>query len=176
MAISGVSGSGKTTLVKLLSEHFSCPYLLFDDYVEKHTYPKDMKAWLHQGANLSELKTPGFVKALKAIKQDNAYPYVFIEEPFARCRESIAVFIDVAVFLDTPLEVCLSRVIQRNFEHANGDSATQVLTYLTNYDDHLREIYIETAAQAKSTSDFVVDGNLSTDATTKLLKDWLNNN
>ena len=175
VAISGASGSGKTTQVKILAEHFNCPFQLFDDYVDEHTYPKDMKTWLHKGANLSELKTPGFITALETMKLDNAYPYVFIEEPFARCRTSIAPYIDVVVFLDTPLEICLSRVIKRNINTPNDDSANQVLNYLAKYDDHLRDIYIETAGQAKSTSDLVVDGSLSTELTTKRVKAWLTN-
>ena len=175
VAISGTSGSGKTTQVRLLAEHFNCPYLLFDDYVIEQTYPRDMKVWLHRGANLSELKTTGFITALETIKLDNAYPYVFIEEPFARCRDSIATLIDVAVFLDTSMEICLSRTIQRNLNNPDVDSANQVLTYLARYDDHLRDVYIETAAQAKSTSDFVVDGSLSTELTTKRVIAWLTN-
>jgi len=42
IAISGASGAGKTTLVKQLAKAFNCPFLLFDDYFDKESYPYNM--------------------------------------------------------------------------------------------------------------------------------------
>jgi len=53
IALSGVSGAGKTSVIKCLAEEFNSPTLLFDDFVEPNTYPLNMKAWLHQGADIS---------------------------------------------------------------------------------------------------------------------------
>ena len=65
VAISGTSGAGKTTIVKQLANKFECPFLLFDDYTDKNTYPQDMKSWLKKGANVSLIQTPKLVTSLK---------------------------------------------------------------------------------------------------------------
>ena len=58
VAISGISGSGKTSLVKTLSHSLSCPSVLFDDFVDDQTYPKDIKKWVTNGANVLDVETP----------------------------------------------------------------------------------------------------------------------
>lgn len=57
VAISGISGSGKTLLVKTLSHSLSCPSVLFDDFVDDQTYPKDIKKWVTNGANVLDVET-----------------------------------------------------------------------------------------------------------------------
>ncbi len=43
IAISGASGAGKTTGFKPLAKAFNCPFLLFDAYTDKESYPHNMK-------------------------------------------------------------------------------------------------------------------------------------
>jgi uridine kinase len=173
VAISGVSGSGKTSIVKQLSEVFSCPYLFFDEHTDKKTYPKDMKRWFVNGTNLSDISTPKFIDALYELRAESDNNFIFIEEPFGRCRDSISSLIDYVVLLDMPMEVCLSRVMMRNIKHPKSDSLNSIPRYLSMYDDHFREIYIESTNQVREDCDLIIQQVGSIESTTDLISNWL---
>lgn len=173
IAISGASGCGKTSLIKIVSDKLSCPYLLFDDYTDAHTYPDDMNAWLKAGVNLNEIKTPAFIGALETITLSSNAPYVFIEEPFGRCRAEISKYIDYVILLDVPLEVCLSRVITRNINTPHIDSLNAISNYLCAYDNHLRAIYSNVVEQVRQACDLTVTGVLSLSKSADLVESWL---
>ncbi|WP_145997823.1 AAA family ATPase [Vibrio sp. vnigr-6D03] len=173
VAICGVSGSGKTTVVKQLSQHFSCPYLLFDDYVDSNTYPKNIKHWLQVGADTSEIKTPLFLSALQSLKEECTDPFVFIEEPFGRCRDSMSPLIDHCILLDLPMEVCLARVILRNISSSSNDSLSSISHYLTRYNDHFRDVYINVNEQVRKSSDFILHDVEPVKSTVDRISHWL---
>ncbi|MEQ3515443.1 hypothetical protein ABMY35_19170 [Pseudoalteromonas sp. BZB3] len=181
IALSGVSGAGKTSVIKRLSEEFNSPTLLFDDFVEPNTYPIDMKAWLHQGANVSQIQSPRFTKALSELKTlselkvHSDSQMIFIEEPFGRERAEIAHLIDYVIMLDMPIEVCLSRVVKRHLKHSN-DPSTTLSNYLRKYDDHLRDVYIAAANHVRQSSDLIIT-NVGTIASIQsTISDWLHDN
>ena len=181
IAVSGVSGAGKTSVIKCLAEAFKSQTLLFDDFVEPNTYPIDMKAWLHQGADVSQIKSPRFTKALSELKTlselkvHSDSQMIFIEEPFGRERAEIAHLIDHVIMLDMPMEVCLSRVIQRHLKYSN-DASTTLSNYLRKYDDHLRAVYIAAANQVRQSSDLLIT-NVDTIASIQsIISDWLHDN
>lgn len=156
IAISGPSGSGKTTVVKQLAELFNSPALHFDDYVDEHTYPEDMTAWLRRGADTTEIKTPRLIAELQHQIGTCQSQFIFVEEPFGRSREPVAQLIDYVVLLDIPLEICLARVIARNIDR-NGQQATEFInTYLQKYESYLRNIYHKTTAQARTGAELVI--------------------
>ncbi len=172
IALSGVSGAGKTSVIKRLAEEFNSPTLLFDDFVEPNTYPLDMKAWLHQGADLSQIKSPRFTKALSELKVHSGSPMIFIEEPFGRERAEIAHQINYVIMLDMPMEVCLSRVVKRHLKHSN-DPSTTLSNYLRKYDDHLRDVYIKVSNQVRENSDLVVTELEDVEGLASMLSKWL---
>ncbi|TMP83142.1 hypothetical protein CWB73_02780 [Pseudoalteromonas phenolica] len=175
IALCGVSGAGKTSVIKRLAEAFNSPTLLFDDFVEPNTYPLDMKAWLQGGADVSQIKSPRFTKALSELKVHSDSPMIFIEEPFGRERAEIAHLIDYVIMLDMPMEVCLSRVIQRHLKHSN-DLSTTLSNYLRKYDDHLRDVYIAAGNQVRQSSDLIIT-NVGTIASIQsIISDWLYDN
>ncbi|WP_404395551.1 hypothetical protein [Pseudoalteromonas phenolica] len=180
IALCGVSGAGKTSVIKCLAEECNSPTLLFDDFVEPNTYPLDMKTWLHQGADVSQIKSPRFTKALSELKTlselkvHSDSQMIFIEEPFGRERAEIAHLIDYVIMLDMPMEVCLSRVIQRHLKHSN-DPTKSLSNYLRKYDDHLRDVYIRVSNQVRENSDLVVTGLEDVVGLASILSKWLKN-
>ncbi|MFD2177706.1 hypothetical protein [Veronia pacifica] len=176
VAISGASGSGKTTIVKKLAREFDCPFLLFDDHTDKSTYPKNMKSWLKNGANVSLIKTPKFVISLESLLSNNSSRYIFIEEPFGKERDSMSSLVDYVVLLNQPMELCLARVIKRHTEQPNINSALSISNYLDKYEDHVREIYISTVRQVRNNSDLVFDQVASINDTTSYIGNWLKAN
>jgi len=176
VAVSGVSGAGKTTVVKQLANEFYCPYLLFDDHIDKSTYPQDMKHWLKNGANVSLIKTPKFVISLKNLISKNSSRFIFIEEPFGKERDSMSSLIDYVVLLDQPMELCLARIIKRHTEQPNSNSISSISNYLDKYEDHFREIYISAANQVRNNSDLILQDVVSIKDTTNYISNWLKSN
>ncbi|ESP90831.1 uridine kinase [Pseudoalteromonas luteoviolacea] len=156
IAISGVSGSGKTALVKRLAKQLDCPSLVFDDYIDVNTYPKNMKQWLKRGCNVEEITTPRFVAALEHLKLYTDAPFIVIEEPFGQCRRAMALHIDFTIVLDIPIEICLARVISRNINSPNSDSLTAIPKYLCEYEDYLRDIYLNVLEQTRHRCDLKI--------------------
>ncbi|MCF6437587.1 hypothetical protein [Pseudoalteromonas sp. MMG022] len=176
VAISGASGAGKTTMVKELAKAFGCPFLLFDDHTDKHTYPKNMKNWLMNGANVSLIKTPKFVTSLESLISKNSSRFIFIEEPFGKERDAMSPLIDYVVLLDQPLELCLSRIIRRHTEQPSSNSICSISNYLDRYEDHFRDIYISAVKQVRNNADLIFNEVASVKDTTSYISNWLKSN
>lgn len=129
--------------------------------------------WLESGVDLNEIKTPAFIRALEELTLSCGAPYIFIEEPFGRCRAQISKYIDYVVLLDLPLEVCLSRVITRNINTPHVDSRNAISKYLHVYDDYLSAIYANVVEQVRHTCDLTVTEVLSLSKTVVLVERWL---
>jgi len=172
IALSGVSGAGKTSVINCLAKEFNSPILLFDDFVAPNTYPLDMKAWLHDGADVSKIKSPRFTKALSELKTQCGSPMIFIEEPFGRERAEIAHLIDYVIMLDIPMEVCLSRVIKRHLTYSN-DPTKSLSNYLRRYDDYLRDVYIRVSNQVRENSDLVLNQVEPSSKLATMITQWL---
>jgi uridine kinase len=175
VAISGVSGAGKTTIVKLLADEFNCPFLLFDDHIDKDTYPLDMKVWLKNGANVSLIKTPKLVDSLESLISKSSTRFIFIEEPFGKERDSMSSLIDYVILLDQPLELCLARIINRHTENPSENSISSISKYLNKYSDYFRDIYITSANQVRDHSDLIFKDVVSIQNTTSYIGNWLKN-
>lgn len=172
IAISGASGAGKTAVLQALSDYFACPSLYFDDHTESTTYPADMKVWFENGADLSEINTPTLVSSLTELIAQRPR-YIFVEEPFGRERQAIAWMIDYVVLLDTPLELCLCRIIKRNADKNLTESMHSVQRYLARYEDHLRDIYVSTVALVRSNSDLIIKDPQPVSASVTEIANWL---
>lgn len=173
IAFSGASGSGKTTLINALNKIFDCEVFYFDHHVTKETYPDDMYAWLEEGANADQIITPDLVNAVLFAIHHTQKPFIFLEEPFGKNRNEISSFINYSIFLNTPLEICLSRVIKRHMKQ-NADSALEEIhDYLARYDLYLRDCYQTTNEKVRLNSDLVLT-NIDNVATSVVhIKTWL---
>lgn len=171
IAVSGASGCGKTTLIKNLAKYFHCPYLLFDDYIDKNTYANNMEHWFNQGANVCLIKTPRFIEAIALIKNSkNDHTYLFIEEPFGKQRDSISPLIDYVILLDIPLETCLKRIINRN------NSNVEMTHYMEKYESYFKEIYVHTVELVRHNCDHVFNETISPRKTAIKISQWLERN
>jgi len=172
IAISGASGSGKTSTIKQLSKKLNCPYLLFDDYVNQNTYPKEMKCWFELGADVCAIQTPCFIQAIQKAKSATDSPYLFIEEPLGRERALISPLIDYVVLL----EVCLSRVITRHILHPKTEPLVSIPKYLSMYDDYFRDIYIEVNNKVRVNCDSVINEITTSELLAETIRQWLDVN
>ncbi|CAM4165503.1 AAA family ATPase [Pseudoalteromonas byunsanensis] len=172
VAISGASGSGKTSVVKQLKSHFSCPGIHFDDYVNESSYPEDMKEWLRNGADVSDIKTPNMLYTLQTLGVQK-HLYIFVEEPFGKQRACMAPWIDYVVLLDIPLDICLSRIMKRHIRGNFNNTNNMLNEYLDKYEDHMREIYIKTVNQVRSNCDLIVSNSNSVADIVDTIDEWL---
>jgi len=175
VAISGTSGCGKTTVINLLAKKLACPYLLFDDYVDEFTYPEDMKNWLRNGADVSEIKTEKLASALRDMLENTKCDYIFVEEPFGKERDVMSELIDYVVLLDQPMEICLARIISRSIANPLADSLTLLPKYLANYEDHFRDCYIAGVKPIRNNCDLSVEECFSAIETVNHINHWLLN-
>ena len=190
IAISSISGGGKSTLGRKLAATLRSAYLCFDDYLEDADYPEDIGRWIADGADFDEWRSPRFAETVATLKSGEPIrhprsnqvvppsPFVVIEEPMGRERRDMRASIDLAVFIDTPLEVGLCRRLLRDYidpwrkSSAADDPSSEInhvllsnlQHYVKRYHDSFRPLYLLQQERVRRGCDLVVDGLLEPDA------------
>ena len=178
IGISAVAGGGKTAVTKRLVEVLGDAVSLhFDDYDDTNVHPDDIQHWFVAGADYDAYETPVFTSHLEALKAGESirYPvggaimgptrYVVADAPLGRAHSDSGRFIDLMVFIDTPLDVALARRTLRDIELSRGWSADEAVLYakeeLTAYLAEARPLYDEFQERMRTTSDVTIDGTLT---------------
>ena len=180
IGISAVTGGGKTAVALRLTEVLEdAVALYFDDYDDTNVHPDDLQRWFADGADYDAYETPLFTGHLQALKAGCSirYPiggailgpakYVVADAPLGRAHSDSGRFIDLMVFIDTPLDVALARRVLREIDRAGArmpDKATEyVQGELSGYLAQARPLYEEFQGRMRASSDVIVDGTLSID-------------
>ena len=180
IGISAVTGGGKTTVTQRLAEVLEDSVALhFDDYDDTNVHPDDLHRWFAAGADYDAYKTPVFTRHLEALKAGKTvcYPvagallspkrYVVADAPLGRAHTDTGRFIDVMVFIDTPLDIAMARRILRDIDPqaglTRGEARQYVIDELSGYLDRARPLYREFQVRMRTNSDMIVDGTLSID-------------
>lgn len=162
ISISAVSGGGKTALAKLISESLPASALFcFDDFSDTNVIPADLYEWSQRGANPSEIDCPGMGKAVEQAIKQRTFNYIVLDCPLGRKHPRFSKLIDLAVFINTPLDVAMARRILRDHTAVSRIAAEgrlkQLRVEMTHYLEKARYPYLE-AFKQKDTSDLVLDG------------------
>lgn len=105
ISVSGPPGAGKSTLLAALSRRLGAREVLYDDFEVVTSWPPDrVEAWLDNGAPIEGSLAPGLYEHL--ISLDGI---VLLETPFGRACPQTGPLIDVAIWLECPLDVALAR-------------------------------------------------------------------
>ncbi len=80
-------------------------------------------------------------------------------------------FIDVTIFIDTPLDIAMARRILRDFKE---DTMSEIHNDLKHYITYARKAYLEALHTVKPNSDIVLDGSLSVGEIIDQIVDCLN--
>ena len=178
VGISSVSGGGKTaTTLRMVEVLGDAVALHFDDYDETNVHPDDIQRWFADGADYDAYQTPVFSHHLQALKagQSICHPvggtpigptrYVVADAPLGRAHSDSGQFIELMVFIDTPLDVAMERRILRDIGPAAPSTADDALKRvkgeLSGYEHLLRPIYMHFQERMRGGSDLIVDGTLS---------------
>ncbi len=157
ITVAAVSGGGKTTIAKGLARRLGAYLLSFDDY--DFEGPDDFVAWIDHGADYRDWDLSPLVVDLQQALT-GPYRYVILDYPFAYAQYQVSPYIDVAIYVDTPLDVALSRRLLRDFSGCVGDA---ILRDVKHYVERGRRGYLEQLKTVRPLSDIVTDGTESTE-------------
>lgn len=158
VAIAAVTAGGKTTTVNALKRHLSnAQTLYFDDYIFEGEVD-DFHQWVLNGADYNVWNLEPLENDILKIKQAGNCDYLILDYPFAYCNAQIRKYIDVAIFIDTPLDIALVRRILRDMGDASGQ---EIRNDLMGYLKFARIAYIQMQKDILPSSDYVIDGAAS---------------
>jgi len=181
IGLSGVPGSGKTTLLRLLLKDFPGAETLAYDRLHPGMSEQQVEDWLRRGGDPNEMALDNLVAALKDLTLLGAggrsrSPVLF-ESGFGRAHKATGVFIDFSVWIDTPLDLAMSRAVQvflRNVElNPAPTAAAEFVPRLTRYmQDYpmLRRMYLSVSERGLASADLVIDGAQPAKVSTALIK------
>ncbi|GGE56517.1 hypothetical protein [Priestia taiwanensis] len=167
ISIAAVSGGGKTTITKhLVSEFSSAKALYFDNYLFDE-YPSDSCTNIDTGVTDDEWVLTSFISDLQTLLHISpSLDYIFLDYPFAYLHEAMKQYIDLAVYIDTPLDIAMARRIRRDFKDC---SIAEIHDYVLHYETYGRTAYLESIHSVKPNSDIIIDGTFSASVITKQL-------
>lgn len=160
IAIAAVTAGGKTTTVNEIKRQLSNVQTLhFDDYAFEGEV-EDFYQWVHDGADYNVWNLQPLEKDILKIKNDGNCDYLILDYPFAYCNDQISKYIDVAIFIDTPLDIALARRILRDMGDA---SVEEIRNDLKGYLKYARAAFVQMQKDILPSSDYVIDGTVSTE-------------
>jgi adenylate kinase family enzyme len=164
IAVAGPPGGGKTTLVRGLAARLGgAPTLHYDDYEQiTRRSPAEIAAWLDRGAPADEVPLPNFAEALVALKGGQAR-HVIVDFLLARAHQPTAGHIDLMIWIETPLDIALSRTLRNQVARARAAAAAVQFTdwlagYLDSYAGVMHRSYQLQHATVRPHADIVLDG------------------
>ena len=183
ITIAAPPGGGKTTLSGRLSARLGdAPVLHFDDHeIATRRAPAEVEAWLDRGAPLAEIAAPGFAEGLARLRGSGA-AHILVDGPLGRAFPPTADLIDLVIYIDTPLDLALARVLRGQAAHAARAAdpgaprqfAQWLEAYLENYQGFIRRSYAMQREVVLPGADLVLDGALPMERLVDLALDAIN--
>lgn len=197
IVISGSVGSGKSTISAALSSMLeNAPVLIFDHYGPYVEWPQDMQQWMNDGSDPEYIRVPKLKEDLLSLLEGRRITdpldskiikpskYIILEEPSGRERQEIREHVDLVVYIDTPQDICVARLIERAMDMEvwkskgtfEGESKVDLVRqlnaialWITQY-LQVRSMYIGVSKIVKESADIVVNGMRSVnEITTEIL-------
>jgi uridine kinase len=170
IGVAGTPGSGKTTLLKFLQQqHYPRARAIHYDRFHPSKTDEEIQDWIRRCGDPNELELGDLIAALQqctAIQSGNQHrPLVLFETAFGRAHHATGAFIDFQVWIDTPLDVALSRAclvfLGKVADDPAPNAAKDFVAWLTRYmEDYpmLRALYDAVRTNTMATADLVLDG------------------
>jgi len=181
IGLSGVPSSGKTTLLHLLLRDFPGAKTLAYDRLHPGMSEQQVEDWLRRGGDPNEMALDNLVAALKDLTllgaSGGSRSPILFESGFGRVHRATGAFIDFSVWIDTPLDVAMSRAVRvflRNVElNPSPTAAAEFIPRLTRYAQGypmLRRIYLAVSERGLASADLVIDGTQPAEFSAALIK------
>ncbi|WP_077296408.1 hypothetical protein [Virgibacillus pantothenticus] len=105
-----------------------------------------------------------FVHDVKHQYETANLDYIFLDYPFAYLNEAIKAMLDLAIYIDTPLDIAMARGVIRDYHELD------VVSYMKEYLLHGRKAF-EAMERVKASADEVVNGSLPVANIIKVVKE-----
>jgi uridine kinase len=179
IGIAGPVGAGKSTLAGGLAiELADAAIVRFDHYEQVTEQPiETIRDWMRAGADLDAVEIPQLAAALGSLKAGCAVVdpvtgrsipparYILFETQFGRRHSATGQYIDLMVWIDTPLDLALARKVRQFAASLDGADAGAARTfapwlrgYLDNYLGVVGDLLRIQRETVGAGADLVVDG------------------
>jgi len=147
LGVAGTPGAGKTTLTLSLRDRRPGARVVFYDKYQPITRMSEVQVrdWFARGGDPNEVDHHDLISDLRRETriQPGAItrPLLIFETPFGRLHRDTGAFIDFLVWVDTPLDLALSRAVLAFTRIARGEPSSKAARdfivwqeqYMTNY-------------------------------------------
>ena len=156
MVVSGVTAGGKTTLIRALNEALPGSLVLsFDDYsIDALPSAPPIDTPVKEAVNQYDIQQ--LMADFFQVRE--TAPIILIDFPFGYTHQVLAPYIEWAIYVKTPLDICLARQILRDY---SNNPAEEIRQYLQTYLTFIRPIIVDHEAFVSAHVDFLVDGTLA---------------
>jgi uridine kinase len=184
IGLSGVPGSGKTTLMRLLQRDYGPAETVYYDRYHPGMTDEEINDWVARAGDPNEFVLADLVGELTRQTQirpgDGRRPLVLFETAFGRAHRATGAFIDFLIWIDTPLDIALSRACLVFLEALQRDqrpnAAAEFVAWQTRYmRDYpmLRTTYLALRERLAATADLILDGTGSVEASVDTIRNAL---
>jgi uridine kinase len=164
ISVSAISGGGKTTVISALSSRLANSAVLsFDDYEEDAYLERDINEWSADGNDYNEWHVQAIAEDIEKLLTTEI-EYILLDYPFGRCNDCVGRYIDVGIFIDTPLDMALARRTLRDYANHNSNTLrmeerlSAIVSELKFYMETSRPTYARMAEVLIPRCDLVIDG------------------
>jgi uridine kinase len=185
IVVSGSVGSGKSTISAALSKALdNAPVLIFDHYGQFVEWPGNMEKWMDDGSDPRHIRVPRLKDDLLSLLQAKEITdpvdggkikpskYILLEEPSGRERDEIREYLDRVIFIDTPQDICVTRLMERvldmdewmrkgTFGNQSKEDLVRQLNaiafWITQY-RNARSMYVQVSERVMEGADLVING------------------
>lgn len=170
IAVNAVVGGGKTTIANALSEKLgNARTIRFDDYHDVNKNIADIHKWIADGADYDLWTMDSIIadinELLEEAEKSGNIDYIILDYPFGYKQKQIAGFINLSIFIDTPFDIALARLIIRDIspQTKTDDIIKKLNGYLSTRSDY------HYSQAANKDADLKIDGSLSVDIITDII-------
>ena len=170
ISVAAQSGGGKTTIVTALKQRLPKSAVLYwDDYGDE----VDPDCDINDVRNYNEWNTMPMVNDIVRLLNEQ-YDYIVLDYPFGYLNDCMSKYIDLSIFIDTPLDVALARRVRRDYTNRSQKSdfglgyvgevnLESIDKELEWYLTRSRSTYVAFNGAHRPVADLVVDGTKSPD-------------
>jgi len=128
--------------------------LYFDTY--DFIGPDNIPKWVDRGADYDEWDLSPLIQDIETLQQEG-FDYIVLDYPFAYQHSGANNYIDMVIFIDTPLDIALGRRLIRDFSNRGQQ---EILLDIDYYIKRGRSGYLEMLETIKPEADVVIVGTL----------------
>lgn len=168
VAINAISGGGKTTITQALQKQLAnSKALYFDDRnYDSDSGIDDICEWIKNGADINKFNLGLLADDIEKLLNKSP-KFIIMDYPFGYTHSLIAKYIDLSIFIDTPLDIALARRIIRDYDNS---SILNIFNDMKQYLSRGRNAYLNGLDVIRESADFVVDGSKCIDEIVENIK------